>query len=80
MWILGIHRTKKCQGVHGMLGKEVPVYTLTLFHNVIKVLNCSRWGLKMKHVFFRDCTGVTEPGSKALYNETVEMRVCSENQ
>lgn len=34
----------------------------------------------MKHVFFRDCTGVTKTASKALYNETVEMRVWSENQ
>lgn len=55
-----------------MLGKEVPIpaSTLTLFHSVIKILNCSRWGLKMKHVFFRDYTGVTKPGSKALHNET----------
>lgn len=65
-----------------MLGKEVPipVSALILFHSVIKVLNCSRWGLQMKHVFFRDYLGVTKPGSKALYNETVEMRVWSENQ
>lgn len=47
---------------------------------MIKILNCSRWGLKMKHIFFRDYTAVTKPGSKALYNVTVEMRVWSKNQ
>lgn len=61
---------KKCQGVHGMLGKEVPspVSNLILFHSVIKTLNCSQWELKVKHAFFRDYTAVTKPGSQALYN------------
>lgn len=55
---------KKWQDVQGIFGKDVPkpfiaalrktpVSVLVLFHKVIKILNHSRWGMKMKclHIF-----------------------------
>lgn len=60
---------KKWQDVQGIFGKEVPklfvaalrktpAFVLVLFHKVIKILNRSRWGMKVKclHIFQRLCS------------------------